>query len=171
MASAGSAQFTVTVNVEPAASAAQSWDGNSVAGMVVKAEDERRYTLTVAYPADKPDTAVAADGYRDFASKAAVEDAAWEYLTKSPNVGLWHKDGTDGAGTVVESYIYRGPDWTVKAADNTEHVVKAGDWLLGIQWSPETWPLVKEGRVGGVSMQGSAARRVPSAEAVASLRS
>lgn len=164
------AQFTVTVNVEPAA-AAPAWDGNSVAGMVVKSEAARRYTLTVAYPADKPDTAVAADGYRDFASKAAVEDAAWEYLTKSPKVGLWHKDGTDGAGTVVESYIYRGPDWAVKAADGTEHVVKAGDWLLGIQWTPETWAKVEAGEIGGVSMQGSAARRVPSAEAVASLRS
>ena len=164
------AQFTLKVSVEPAASA-PAWDGNGVAGMVVKSEDERRYTLTVAYPADKADTAVAADGFQDFAGKQAVEDAAWSYLTKSPAVGLWHKDGTDGAGSVVESYIYRGPDWTVKAADGSEHVVKAGDWLLGIQWTAETWPLVKEGRIGGVSMQGKAARRVPSAEAVANLRS
>lgn len=149
----------------------EHWDGTGVAGRVVKEETERRYTLTVAYPANKPDAAVAADGYRDFASKAAVEDAAWSYLAKSPSVGLWHADGTDGSGTVVESYIYRGPDWTVKAADGSEHTVTAGDWLLGIQWGEQAWQDVKTGRIGGVSMQGRAERRAASAEAVANLRS
>lgn len=142
-----------------------------IAGRLVKSDDERRYTLVVGYPANKPDASVAADGYRDFASKAAVEDAAWSYLANSPNVGLWHADGTDGAGRVVESYIYRGPDWTVKAADGTEHTVTAGDWLLGIQWGEQAWDDIKAGRIGGVSMQGRAERRTPSAEAVASLRS
>jgi hypothetical protein len=148
-----------------------STDGTGIGGMVVKDEAERCYTLTVAYPADKADTAKAADGFRDFASKTAVEDAAWSYLTKSPAVGLWHADGTDGAGRVVESYVYRGPDWVVKAADGTEHTVKAGDWLVGVQWTPETYAKVKSGEIGGVSMQGTAVRRVPSAEAVANLRS
>ncbi len=149
----------------------EQWDGQGVAGAVVKAEDERRYTLTVAYPANKPDASVAADGYRDFASAQAVEDACWAYTTKSRSVGLWHADDTGGAGEVVESYIYRGPDWTVTAEDGTEQVIKAGDWLLGIRWSEQTWPLVKQGLIKGVSMQGSATRRVPSAEAVEQLRS
>lgn len=164
--------FTVTVKVQPDdPEPPGDWDGSGVAGLVVKSEEERRYTLVVAYPADKADAAVAADGYRDFASKAAVEDAAWSYLTKSPQVGLWHADGTDGAGQVVESYVYRGPDWTVTAADGSTHVVKAGDWLMGIQWTPTTWQEVKTGRIGGVSMQGSAVRRSAPADAVANLRS
>ena len=149
----------------------ETWDGTGVAGTVLKTEDERRYTLTVAYPANKADTAVAADGYRDFAGPQAVEDACWEYTTKSRQVGLWHADGTDGAGDVVESYIYRGPDWSIEAADGSMQVIKAGDWLLGIRWSEQTWPLVKQGLIGGVSMQGTASRRVPSAEAVEQLRS
>ena len=170
------AQFTVTVNVEPAAggASAAAWNADgtaAVAGIVVKSQDELRYTLTVAYPADKPDAAVAADGFRDFASKAAVRDAAWNYLTKSRNVGLNHKVGTDGAGTIVESFLWPGDDWTVKAADGSEHVVKQGDWLIGTVWSPEAWELIKSGEIGGVSMQGSAARRKPTAEAVANLRS
>lgn len=167
------AKFTVTVNVEPETMADAAWnpDRGGVAGLMVKSEEARRFTLLVAYPADKPDVAVAADGFKDFASKGAVEDAAWSYLTKSPAVGLWHADGTDGAGEVVESYIYRGPDWTVKAADGSEHVVKAGDWLVGIRWSPETWPKVESGEIGGISMQGRARRRKPSVEAVANLRS
>jgi hypothetical protein len=140
-----------------------------VAGAVVKSDAAQTYTLCVAYPADKPDVAQAADGHRDFASKAALEDAAWTYLTKSPKVGLWHEQGTDGAGDVVESYIYRGPDWTVSAADGSSQVIKSGDWLLGIRWSPETWPMVRDGQGRGVSMQGSAKRRAPSPEALAAL--
>lgn len=140
-----------------------------IAGAVVKADAAQRYTLCVAYPADKPDVAQAADLHRDFAGKAALEDAAWTYLTKSPKVGLWHEAGTDGAGDVVESYIYRGPDWTVTAADNSQQVIKSGDWLLGIRWSPETWPMVRDGQGRGVSMQGSAKRRTPSPEALAAL--
>ena len=148
----------------------EPWDGNSVAGLMVKAEAERRFTLCVAYPASKPDANIAADGFRDFASSAAVENAAWSYMLKSRQVGLWHQDGTDGAGSVVESYIYRGPPWVIKAGD-AEHTVHAGDWLLGIQWSEDTWPLVKSGKIRGVSMQGSATRRRPTPEALAALRS
>jgi Putative phage serine protease XkdF len=155
-----------------AATAAKSqWDGTSIGGPVVKTAPSRRYTLQVAYPANKPDAVRAADGYRDFASPEAVEDAAWEFLVKSPNVGLWHADHTTGAGKVVESYVYRGPDWTLTAHNGSQQVIKAGDWLVGIVWSPDTWPMVLEGRIGGVSMQGTASRRRPSRESLSRLRS
>lgn len=151
--------------------APEAWDGTSIATRLIKSSEDRRYTLHVAYPANKPDAHVAADGYRDFASAEAVENAAWAFLQKSPKIGLWHAKGTDGAGDVVESYVYRGPQWTLKAADGTTQVIDPGDWLVGIVWSPDTWDLVKTGRVNGVSMQGSATRRKPSREALASLRS
>ena len=170
------ATFKVRITVEPddapaTKSATNDPDNGEIAGMVVKSQDEQRYTLTVAYPANKPDVAVAQDGFRDFASTHAVEKAAWNYLRKSPNVGLWHQNGTDGSGEVCESYIKRGPDWTVSATDGSEQVIKAGDWLMGIIWSEDSWPLVKQGLIGGVSPQGRARRRVPDAAAVASLRS
>ena len=168
------AQFTLKVSLEPAgAPASQPWnaDGTAdVAALVVKSNEELRYTLAVAYPADKADVAIAADGFRDFASKSAVREAAWEYLKKSRQVGLRHQDGTEGAGETVESFLWPGDDWVVKAADGSEHVVKNGDWLVGTIWSPEAWELVKSGEITGVSMQGSAVRRKPSAEAVANLR-
>lgn len=147
------------------------WDGRTVAGQLIKSEDERRFTLHVAYPANRADKSVAADGYRDFSGPDAVEDAAWSYLLKHRKVGLWHQDGTEGSGDVAESYVYRGPDWTISAPDGSECVIKAGDWLIGIRWSEDTWPLVKSGKIAGVSMQGSAVRRRPSAEALAALRS
>lgn len=150
--------------------AVPEWDGSTIAGRLIKTAAERRFTLHVAYPAFKPDATKAADGYRDFASDEAVEDAAWTYLTKSPEVGLWHANGTEGAGRVVESYVYRGPDWTVTAKDGSEHVIKAGDWMVGIQWSEKAWPHVLAGRIGGVSMQGKASRRTPSPESLQRLR-
>ena len=169
------ATFRIKVSIEPdvteSAIKTTEIDTDEVAGIVIKSEEEQRYTLTVAYPANKADVAVAQDGFRDYASAAAVEKAAWSYLRKSPNVGLWHRTGTDGSGEVCESYIYRGPDWTIKAADDSEQVIKAGDWLMGIIWSVDSWPLVKQGLIGGVSPQGRAKRRMPDAAAVANLRS
>lgn len=146
------------------------WAGEGVAGTVVKSDDERRYTLTVAYPANKPDAGVARDGHQDFASAAEVENMAWDYMLKSRQVGLWHENGTEGSGDVVESYIYRGPDWRITAADGSEQVVKSGDWLLGVRWAEDTFPLVKSGEIGGVSMQGKANRRVPTPRDIANLR-
>jgi putative serine protease XkdF len=153
-----------------AKAAAATWDGETIAARLLKADPARRYTLDVAYPADKADVALALDGHRDFASKAAVEDAAWDYMRRFRQVGVYHADGTEGAAEVVESYVYRGPDWAVQAADGSECVIKAGDWLVGFIWSPEAWADIEAGKIGGVSVQGKARRRKPSAEAVAGLR-
>jgi hypothetical protein len=164
-------EHRVTIDEGVVAKDAQEpWDGTSIAARLIKSAPERRYTLTCAYPAGKPDAMTAADGFRDFASPEAVENAAWSFLTKSPKVGLWHQQGTDGAGEIVESYVYRGPTWLIKAANGAEHTIEPGDWLVGIVWSEAGWDLIKSGRINGVSMQGSATRRKPSREAVAALR-
>ncbi len=126
---------------------------------LLKAEPERRYTLMLALPALKPDIAKAADGRRDYVRPEVVENTAWDWMLKSRNVGLYHEDGTDGRGQVVESYVYRGPDWVIKAtADGREVVIKAGDWLVGTVWDEAAWALVKRGLVNGMSPQGSAVR-------------
>lgn len=148
----------------------EAWDGTSIAAKLIKSVPERRYTLHCAYPCNKPDAVVAADGFRDFASAEAVENAAWSYLTKSPKVGLYHQHGTEGAGSICESYLYRGPNWEITASDGTTQMIKAGDWMIGVIWSPDTWTLLKSGRIKGVSMQGSAVRRKPTPEALAGLR-
>jgi hypothetical protein len=150
--------------------AQEPWDGVSIAARLIKSAPERRYTLHCAYPCDRVDRHVAADGYRDFASAEAVEDAAWSFLIKSPKIGLGHQLHTEGSGTVCESYLYRGPDWTLKAANGEECTIRAGDWMVGIIWNPDVWPKILKGEIGGVSMQGSASRRKPSKESLARLR-
>lgn len=165
------ATFRITVRIDPDEPVAKEADEGVVEGTVIKSQDEQRYTLTVAYAHSLPDIGVAQDGHMDFAGADAVEKAAWSYLRKSPNVGLWHNDGTDGSGEVCESYIYRGPDWTITASDGSEQIIKSGDWLMGIIWGEDSWPLVKQGLIGGVSPQGRARRRIPTEDAVANLRS
>lgn len=155
---------TVLVPWASADPAAKELPGDA-ALRVVKAVDERRYTLGLAYPANRPDVGKAADGHRDFVSAETLEDCAWSFMRKGAPVGLHHADGTEGHGTVVESYIYRAAPWKVK-----DTVIKAGDWLLGVVWDRPTWPLIKSGRLNGFSPQGFASRSLPSAEALAKLR-
>lgn len=134
---------------------------------VIKAADERRYTLGVAYPAMRADVAVAQDKHIDFVSAEALEKTAWEWMTNHRNIGLFHKSGTEGHADVVESYIYRGPDWSVEGND---YVVKAGDWMLGTIWDEYGWKLVKDQLVSGWSPQGKARRTTPDADRLAQLR-
>lgn len=152
------------IGVEPAASK-EHWDGDTVETVVVKSVDERRYTLSMGYPAYSPDVAVARDGHLDFASDNEVEQAAWGYLAKGGEVGMHHADGTEGAGRIVESYIYRGPDWQVG-----EQVIKSGDWLIGTIWSQSAWDAIKAGEIQGTSMQGTAKRKAPSPSDVAKVK-
>ncbi len=137
---------------------------------VVKADAERRYTLGLSYPAMRPDVNTAQDGHRDFVSPEALEKTAWDWMSKHRNIGLFHKSGTDGHATVVESYIYRGPDGPVKV-DGKTYVIKSGDWMLGCIWDEYGWQMVKAGLIGGFSPQGTAKRTTPSPERLAELRS
>jgi len=143
------------------------WDGETVKGVVVKSDDERKFTLMVAYPANSADVGVARDGFQDFASPDAVEKACWSYMEKSRQIGGFHQDGTEGLGTLVENYVYRGPDWAIKAADGSEQVVKSGDWLWGVRWGDEGWDMIKSGEGRGASPQGGASRRSPNPADVA----
>lgn len=151
----------------PGSAGPSYWDGESVKGVVVKSDDERKFTLMVAYPAHSPDVGRARDGFQDFATAAEVEKACWSYMEKSREIGAFHQDGTEGFGTLVENYIYRGPDWALKAADGTEQVIKDGDWLWGVRWTDDGWNAIKSGEAKGASMQGQVRRRTPSPADVA----
>jgi Putative phage serine protease XkdF len=162
-----------TVEVDTGAGAAKAtakYDPGEggILGVLVKSDGEKRETLTVAYPADRADTTRAADGHRDFASREALEKAAHSFLANSPNVGRHHAEGTDGSGTVLESFLWPAGDWTPEGSCYT---VREGDWLVKVRWSEDAWAEIKAGLINGVSMQGRARRRKPSAEAVAALRS
>lgn len=140
---------------------------SDITGLVIKADDSKRFLLTVAYPAYKFDVAVAADGHMDVATEDVVERACWSFMRKGARLGMWHEAGHADAGEVVENYIHRGSPWVIKAADGTDHTIMPGDWLVGIVCSEHTWALYKSNAIGGVSPQGGARRRLPSADTLA----
>jgi hypothetical protein len=122
---------------------------------------EQRYLLTVGYQPG-PDARITkgVDGSRDFFTEAELEKAAWSMLLSGvPEVGIAHENGTTGHARVVESYIYRGPDWTLTAVDGSEQVIKSGTWLVGLLCDEVAWRLHKDGLVGGTSIDGRARRR------------
>lgn len=153
------------------------WSPDVAASMVLKAMPEQRFTLGVAYPAWRPDKGRAMDGKRDYAPADVVERTAWDWMAKSRRIGLHHGDliglpgGADeGHATLVESYIYRGPDWLIKAAGGAEQLVQAGDWLLGLLWDGSGWDMVKRRLVDGMSPVGRASRVTPTVDRLALLR-
>lgn len=118
---------------------------------VLKRDDEQRYTLGLVYKASRQGERK--DAHGDWMSPDELERAAWSYMARSRRVGMMHEDGTDGSGDAVESYIYRGPNWSIG-----DTIVEAGDWLMGTIWSRATWDRIKAGDLTGYSLQGMASR-------------
>lgn len=140
-------------------------------GCVIKADESKHFLLTVAYPAWKPDVAVAADGHVDFAPDNVLEEACWYFMRKGAKVGMWHEPGHEDEAEVVENYIWRASPWVSKSPDGDDQVVMPGDWLVGLRLKNRAWQLWKSRRIGGVSPQGGARRRLPTPESLERVRS
>jgi len=124
---------------------------------VFKAAPEQQVTIGLVYPA------FAKDGHGEYMTADELEHTAHHFLAKYRSVGLFHADGTEGHGTVVESWIHRGPDWVVKAIDGLEYTIHAGDWCAAVQWDAVGWSVIKAGYADGFSFQGRARKRPRSA--------
>lgn len=124
---------------------------------VIKALDiagaPKRFVLGVAYPANK------VDGHGEFMSADEVETTAWDYARNHRRIGFFHVDGTEGHADVVESYIWRGPDWMTTDIDGREQVIKSGDWVLGAILDEPGFDLVRRRKADGWSVDGAARRR------------
>lgn len=114
-----------------------------------------RYLLAIAYQAGPdPRIVTGADGSRDYFSPEELEKAAWAFMQGPRDIGLYHEDGTEGHANVVESYISRSPDWEMNGT-----TVTPGSWLIGLILDPAAWELYLDGKITGLSPQGSAKRR------------
>lgn len=123
---------------------------------------EDRFVLGVAFKAGYYDgLRKGADGRRDVVAEDVIEKAAWQHLREEGGrlSGIQHLDGTLGHAELVESYIYRGPDWLLKTVDGRDVVIEAGDWLVGYILDEPAWALAKAGKLNGFSAQGRVARR------------
>lgn len=123
-----------------------------VTSVWLQKQDAMRYTLGVVYEPDVPDT------YGHHATADVIEAAAWEFLANGPMAGYGHIEDEAGqaVGLIVESYIYRGPAWTIPAADGQMVTIQAGTWLLGTIWTPAYWAKIESGEATGLSLDGRA---------------
>lgn len=121
--------------------------------------DEQRFIVALAYRAGRdPGIVKGQDKRRDFFSPEELEKAAHSFARNGMGGGQFHLDGTGDEFEPTESWIHRGPDWTVTGPDGSVTVVKAGDWLVAGYLSPAAWELYKAGKITGLSPQGSARR-------------
>lgn len=121
----------------------------------------KRFVLGVAYPASQiiDGRVDRTDGHREFMTADEVEAAAWDYARNHRRIGFYHVDGTEGHADLVESYIYRGPDWVTTDIDGKEQVIKAGDWVMGAILDEPAFDLVVKRKADGWSVDGVARRR------------
>ena len=116
---------------------------------ILKADGERRFVMGLAYGPGR------LDGHGEYMTPETVENAAWGYMRAGGRiVVLQHADGTEGVAEVVESMVYRGPDWSTTDAQGNTQIIKAGDWLLGAIFDERAWQLIKDGRLTGWSIDG-----------------
>lgn len=145
--------------------------GTEVAGTVVKSNDEDHFLLMVAYDPHRMPLR-GADKRIDIASPRVLEKGCWRYMAKGAKTGMWHQPGHADEAICVENYIYRNPvPWVIKSLDGRETVIKEGCWMVGFILGNEAWALYKSGRIGGVSMQGGAARTLATPESLARIGS
>jgi hypothetical protein len=129
---------------------------------VEKSVPEQRYTYGPLYAPDR------LDAHKEWVDADTLQKAIWDYVRASSKTGrrinLQH--GDFGDRTVGE--------WVEVATIPFEHTVRMivpgvekavrkvtfppGTVWLGIVWDEDVWPLVKAGKLGGLSMGGRAVR-------------
>ena len=114
-----------------------------------------RFVLGVAYPAAR------VDGHREWASADSLEQAAWSFARKHRRIGFFHAEGPgiETHADLVESYVWRGPDWETTDISGATQVVKTGDWMLGAILDEPGFGLVLNKKADGWSLDGGARRR------------
>jgi DNA adenine methylase len=117
------------------------------------APDDERFVLGIVLEPEQ------VDAQKDIYSAAEIRSAAHRFMEEFQDVGLMHKMRVNGAVKIVESYLAPA-DLTIAGTH-----IKQGTWLLGVHvLSDALWEDVKDGKLTGFSIGGSA-RRVPNAEA------
>jgi len=106
-----------------------------------------QYTLGVVYsPLD-------VDSQGEYADADTIRKAAHEFYSRA-HLSDQHTAWDASLGRIVESYLA-----PIDMAINGQ-LVKAGTWLLGVQWSDDAWRKIQQGERIGLSMGGRAEREM-----------
>lgn len=144
--------FEATELADPYYSAPSGWVPEII-NKSIETVEEDRYTLAPFYVPGK------LDAHGEWADISGIEKAFWGYMGKGDgDIRLQHNRD------IVAGHRVDGVVWPfevtvpLKKADGTmtEHTFPAGTPWLGVKWEPYAWELVKEGKLNGYSMGGSA---------------
>jgi Putative phage serine protease XkdF len=118
---------------------------------------EKRLTLAPLYSPDR------SDAHKEWTDAGTLEDAAFAYAKSGDKrLLLQHGDkGTHYVGDVLA--VFPWPQEAVMKMQKpgggvVDHTFPAGTVWVWSRWSPDAWPLVKSGALGGLSMGGRALR-------------
>ena len=123
---------------------------------VTKAAD-KRYTFGVVYLASDKASDPVLDTHEEFVLADDLQTAQWEYVRKgNRNIYLQHGDASTVIGEVVDivAWPYEVKAEFTTGGKSTTHIVPANSVWMGVIWTEEAWPLVKDGQIGGLSMGG-----------------
>ncbi len=129
---------------------------------VTKASEEQRYTLGPLYAPERK------DAHGEWTDGDTLQKAVWDYVRESADAGrrlnLQHGDLGDvtcGEWVEVMAWPYEHTITVTKAGEDPREVVMpAGTVYMGVLWDKDTWPLVKSGKLSGLSLGGRAVRVV-----------
>jgi 2'-5' RNA ligase len=128
---------------------------------VTKATDEMRYTLGPLYSPDRK------DAHGEWTDPETLHKATIAYVRErfkagSSRINLQHSDKGDvTVGDMVEVMAWPY-EHTVKmtspGGEERTLDMPAGTVYMGVIWDEDVWPLVKSGKIGGLSLGGRAVR-------------
>lgn len=120
-----------------------------------KANEEQRFTLGPWYIPDKE------DAHSEWTDANELQKALWDYVKSGDrNIRLQHNTDVV-AGEWVEAMSFPVPvtlGMTKATGDTKEVTYPAGTVFLGVKWNDWAWDLVKQNKITGFSIGGSAAR-------------
>lgn len=126
--------------------------------LVEKASEEKRYTMGPLYVPDRQ------DAHGDYTDAETLQEALWGYVEASAENGrrlnLQHNtSGEVTVGTWVEAMAWpyeHEIELTVPGQETRKVSMPAGTVYMGIKWDEGAWPLVKAGKLKGLSLGGRA---------------
>ena len=129
-----------------------------LSGTVLKSDEEMRFTLAPLYAPMVKDT------HGEYIESRELQLAAHDYVRRGDlRLRIMHKDGRDPEtiGDVVEMFALPWPieiPMTLPDGKTDNVRLPAGTVLTGVVWDERAWPAVKDGRIGGLSLGGTAVR-------------
>lgn len=156
----GELKAAITASAPSRSKPAEPADDAFELGIIQKAED-KRYTFGVLYQATNKASDPVLDTHDEFAFADDLQKAQWDYVRKgNRNVYLQHGGASNVIGEIVDIVSWPSEvkaEFTHKGKV-TKRTIPANSVWMGVIWTKEAWPAVKDGEIGGLSFGGWAKR-------------